>query len=432
MEETNVERKDVLHPTLWRRLGFIGLLAVTLVVGMTFGVLLDRRVFIPNFAPDNVPSTAKSEFQLMAQAWNTVVQSYVDRAAVQPQRMIYGAISGMVDSLGDTGHSRFLTPEMLRAQNNMTQGQFEGIGIEVQMKDGHLTVVAPIDGSPAQRAGLRPGDIILKVNGEDVSDLPLDQVVGRILGPAGTQVTLTLQDPQSGKTRDVTLVRAKIQLQNVTWQRLPGTSLAHLRVAAFSQGVTDDLKKALAEIQSQGLTGVVLDLRNDPGGLLDESVGTASQFLSSGNVLLEKDANGHTQPVAVKSGGAATQMPMVVLINSGTASAAEIVAGALQDAHRATLEGETTFGTGTVLRDFPLSDGSALLLATQEWLTPNGRVIWHKGIAPDVVVPLATDATPLVPEAEQGMTAAQLQASNDAQLLRAINLLAQATNKSSP
>jgi carboxyl-terminal processing protease len=209
----------------------------------------------------------------------------------------------------------------------------------------------------------------------------------------------------------------------VTWQQLPGTTIAHLRITAFSQGISQELQKALADIRKQGMTAVVLDLRNDPGGLLDEAVNTASQFLSSGNVLEEKNAQGHITPVPVKPQGMATDLPMVVLINGGTASAAEITAGALQDAHRATLVGETTFGTGTVLNEFHLSDGSALLLATEEWLTPAGRVIWHKGIAPDATVSLPTNVAPLIPEAERGMTTDQLHASGDEQLLRAIDVL---------
>ena len=191
----------------------------------------------------------------------------------------------------------------------------------------------------------------------------------------------------------------------------------------FSQGVTNDLRAALKQIQAQGATGIVLDLRNDPGGLLDEAIGVTSQFLGSGNVLLVKDAQGKEQSLAVKPGGLAVNIPMVVLVNQGTASAAEIVSGALQDAQRATVIGETTFGTGTVLNGFPLADGSQILLATEEWLTPNGRVIWHKGIVPDVTVSLDSTVTPFVPEGGKGMTSAQLQSSQDVQLLKAISEL---------
>jgi len=171
------------------------------------------------------------------------------------------------------------------------------------------------------------------------------------------------------------------------------------------------------------MTGIILDLRNDPGGLLDEAIGVTSQFLSNGNVLLEKNAKGEVKPVPAKSGGVAIDMPLVVLINSGTASAAEIAAGALQDAHRAQLVGETTFGTGTVLNEFGLSDGSALLLATEEWLTPAGRVIWHRGISPDVQVGLAQTVTPLTPEAERGMSPTGWSDAHDEQLQRALDLL---------
>jgi len=254
--------------------------------------------------------------------------------------------------------------------------------------------------------------------------MPLSQAINLIVGPAGTSVTLTIFDP-NGTTREVTLVRARIAIHNVTWQRLPGTTIAHVHIAAFSSGVTQDLRKALQDIQAQKMTGVILDLRNDPGGLLDEAVGTVSQFLSSGNALEEKNARGQIIKVDVQSGGAATSIPIVVLINNGTASAAEIVSGALQDAHRSKLFGETTFGTGTVLNPYTLSDGSELLLATEEWLTPSGRVIWHKGISPDVAVSLPAGASPLDPEVEQDLTPAQLRASGDTQLLQALDSLTQ-------
>jgi len=356
---------------------------------------------------------------LIQEAWNIVEKNYVDRTAVKPTQMTYGAISGMVDSLGDTGHSVFLSPEMVKEEQNFTQGQFEGIGIE------KIVIVAPIDGSPAQKAGLQAGEIILKVNSVEVSGLSVGQVANKVLGPAGTQVTLTIQDPNTGETHDVTIQRAQINLPNVTWHMLPGTTIAHLRLAGFSQGVTQDLRQALQEIKTQGGTGLILDLRNNPGGLLNEAVGVASQFLTDGNVLLVQNAKGEVKPVPVETGGVAPTIPMVVLINGGTASAAEIVSGALQDAHRAELVGETTFGTGTVLNEFPLSDGSALSLAIEEWLTPNGSSIWHQGISPDIQETLTANTTPLVPEAEQDFTATQLTASGDNQLLRALEILGQ-------
>jgi carboxyl-terminal processing protease len=411
--------------------GIFALILLTLILGLAGGVVLDRGVLLARAPQYGIPAEAVPSFRLMAEAWNTVDQVYVDREAVQPKQLTYGAISGMVDALGDTGHSRFLSPEMLQVQHNVMEGEFEGIGAEVQMKDGHVIIVAPLDDSPAQKAGLLPGDIILKVDGESTANLSLIQVVDRIQGPAGTSVRLTLMD-SSGRVWEVAIVRARIVIQNVTWRRLPDTGVAHVRIATFSQGVTEDLKKALTEIQQQELTALILDLRNNPGGLLAEAVGTTSQFLDDGNVLLERDIQGRVTPVPVESGGVAIDSPMVVLINSGSASASEIVAGALQDAHRATVVGETTFGTGTVLSEFELSDGSALLLAVQEWLTPNGRAIWHQGIAPDVVVSSVPGVIPLRPETERDMTPAQLQASGDEQLLRALELLDHPINSSSP
>ena len=414
--------------SLWQ----LSILLISVGVGLVGGILLDRQGLVA-FAPSSTGATETAlNWRLLTEAWHTVQRSYVDRAALRPRQLTYGAINGMVEALGDTGHSSFLTPEMVDLMRSMTEGQFEGIGAEIQMKDKRVVIVAPLDNSPAQRAGLRPGDIILQVNQEAVSRFPLEQVVQRIRGPKGTTVTLTLLDPNTEQTRDVTVTRARVAVHNVTWQQVPGTMVVHVRIAGFSQGVTNDLRQALTALEQQGLTHIVLDLRNNPGGLLNEAVTTASQFLSSGTVLLVRDAHGTTTPVPVQKQGVAPGLPLVVLINQGTASAAEIVAGALQDAHRAVLVGETTFGTGTVLKPFPLSDGSALMLAIEEWLTPNGRVIWHQGIAPDVVVSLTPPATPLLPDAERTITAAQLQASDDAQLLHAVHLVTQAANAPTP
>jgi carboxyl-terminal processing protease len=403
---------------------FLITIFILLLVGTAFlgGVLLDRQGLIP-LGAGQAPRDAAQNFNLMTQAWNIIKRNYADRSVTDNQTLTYGAISGMVDALGDTGHSRFLSPQMVKEENNFTQGQFEGIGALMQMKDTHVVVVAPYDGSPAQKAGLKPGDILLKVNGEDISGQTLSQVVGKVLGPAGTTVTLTVADPATGETRDLTITRARIDLKNVTYNMLPGTTIGHLRIAAFSQGVTKEVESALQDLQKQGATGLVLDLRSNPGGLLDESVGVASQFLKSGNVLLEKDADGNIKPVPVKDGGVATEIPMVVLIDQGTASASEIVAGALQDGQRAKLVGEKTFGTGTVLLQFPLSDGSSILLATKQWLTPNGQVIWHQGINPTEVVSLPANIGDLLPEMEKSMNPQQLKDSQDTQLLRAIELL---------
>ena len=394
-----------------------------LIVGIFLGALLHNYILGDPYPSTAIPKQAIPQFNLMAETWNAIEQHYVDQSAVQPKTMAYGAIDGMVASLGDTGHSVFLTPDMVQAERSIERGEFAGIGAELQVKNKQLVMVAPMDGSPAQKAGLHPGDVIMRVDGRSVEGLPIQQVIGRIKGPAGTRVSLTIMSPQNGQERTVEITRANISLRSVTWQMLPGTDLAHVRIALFSDGTSKALEKTLVDIERMGAKGLILDLRNDPGGLLDMAVGVASQFLKDGNALLEKNAQGKVRPVPLETAVKRSSLPLVVLINAGTASAAEIVAGALQDALRATLLGETTFGTGTVLKTIPLSDGSAVQLAVLEWLTPKGRTIWHRGITPDIIVPLPTDASPLLPEAERKMTPEELRASNDRQLLRAIEFM---------
>ncbi len=416
-----------------RAIGFIVIVLLALAAGFTAGISADRGALLPvtgllmpNGGTSATPQPGKLNVDLIQEAYQLIEKHYADRTTLQNTNLTYGALTGMVDSLGDTGHSRFMTPSMVAEEARQISGEFEGIGALLNTNsDGNPVILAPMDGSPAQKAGVHSGDIILAVNGSDVSHASLNDVVQKVIGPAGTKVTLTLRDPKTNQVREVTITRAKIVVRNVTWQMLPGTKIAHVRLASFSNNVTQDLVKVIQEAKAQGAQGILLDMRNNPGGLLNEAVGVTSQFLSSGNVLETKDAQGHVSYVGVQKGGIATDIPMVVLINEGTASAAEITAGALQDYGRAQLVGVKTFGTGTVLNQFSLSDGSAILLATEEWLTPKGRVIWHQGIAPDVTVTLPPNVNPSIPENERTLTAQDLQKSPDAQLLKGMELLQQ-------
>jgi carboxyl-terminal processing protease len=370
---------------------------------------------------------------LIPEAWQTIQRHYVDRSAVGGRNLAHGAVAGMVAALGDVGHSVFLTPEMLKQVRQAARGRLHGVGLEVEMKDGRATVVAPLDHSPALQAGIKPGEVIVQVDGQSIEGWPLPEVATRISGPPGTAVALTLTDPGTGQQRTVSVERAEVTVQSVSWRPLPGTSIAHVRIAQFVQNTAQELRESLLQIEQAQVTGLILDLRNNPGGLLEAAVDVASQFLMGGNVLVIRTAQGKLQPVPVVPGsGKLAHLPMVVLLNGGSASGAEIVAGALKDARRATLVGETTFGTGTVLHEFRLSDGSALLLAVQEWLTPNGHSFWHKGIAPDVAVASKEGATLLSPRELGTMSRAQLEASDDVALLRAWELLASPAAAAAP
>ncbi|MCL5256325.1 MAG: S41 family peptidase [Chloroflexi bacterium] len=417
------------------RLSFWTVLAVFVVAivllggGFGAGVALDRNNMLPGSVALE-PQSVASTFSPFWQAWNIVRQDYVDRSAVDPTKLTQGAIDGMVTSLGDVDHSRYLTANELKQEQESLAGQLEGIGAEMVQQAGMPTILAPIAGSPAERAGLRPGDVITRVNGQDISGLSLSQVVNLVRGPAGTSVTLTIVHKGSSTPVNVTIVRAKINVPTVTWAMLPGTTTADVLINQFAQDTTDKLVSAIKDLKAAGATSIILDLRNNPGGYEDQAIGVASQFLKSGNVLLTQDATGKRTPTPVQPGGIATDIPLVVLVNDGTASSSEIVAGAIQDHKRGELVGTTTFGTGTLLSTFNLSDGSALLLGTAEWLTPNGRVIWHKGITPDIVVDLPPNALPLIPETETNMTPQQLQASQDTQVLRALEVLGGSGSKS--
>ncbi len=363
------------------------------------------------------------QFRIFWQAWDIVQDNFVDRDALDPTALTYGAIRGMVSALGDEGHTAFLTPEERERQQTDLAGTFSGIGAQLGIRDQLPVIVAPFDGSPAAEAGVKAGDIIIQVDGEDVTTLPLNEIVTLIRGPEGTDVTLSLLRPDENRSLEVTITRGEIKVPAASWVMIPGTQVALIRLSQFSANALSDVVASVEAAKQAGAEAMIVDVRNNPGGLLEQAVSVTSQFLTDGDVLLEEDAQGRRTAYEVEPGGVATDLPLAVLINPGSASSAEIFAGAIQDHGRGELVGETTFGTGTVLQPYILDDGSALLLGTRQWLTPQGRLIRQQGISPDHEVTLPIEATLLTPEAIREMGADEVAASEDAQLLKALEIL---------
>jgi len=262
------------------------------------------------------------------------------------------------------------------------------------------------------------------VDGQDVKSLSLQQIVQRVRGPAGTEVHLRVQHGEPPQTVDLDIKRARVEVPDVAWHMLPGAPIAHVAIRNFGERTDEQLRQALEAAKKQGVKGVILDVRLNPGGLKEQAVKVTSEFLKAEEVVfLQRDAKGQTQEMLAEKGGLASDIPLCVLIDEGTASSAEILAGAIQDHERGKLIGTHTFGTGTVLGEFRLTDGSAVLLAISEWLTPKGRQIWHKGITPDIEVSLPPEASIVMPESEAKLTADQLSHSEDTQLLKAVELM---------
>ncbi|HKI32577.1 MAG TPA: S41 family peptidase [Gemmataceae bacterium] len=394
---------------------------VFLVVFAT-GLLLGWSGLLPN-PLSGQPARVQHTFTPFWEAWRLVEDNYVDRQAVKPRPMTEGAIRGMLDSLGDTGHTTYLTPEEARRMEDDLKGHMEGIGVRIGERQGRPTALAVLPGTPAEKGGVKPGDVLLQADGKDLKGKSPEQIVEMVTGKAGTELTLTVSRAGESQPLTLTLTRAHITVPDVGWHMLQGRPVAHLSILSFGEKVDEQLRTALDEARKAGARGLVLDVRLNPGGLKDQAVAVTSEFLKDGNVFIEQDAQGKQTPLPVKPGGTATDVPLVVLIDEGTASSAEIFAGAIQDHHRGKLVGTKTFGTGTVLQPFELSDHSAVLLAVSEWLTPDGRQIWHKGITPDVPVALPSGAAVILPEESGRMSRADLDKSSDKQLLRALEVL---------
>lgn len=341
----------------------------------------------PALAADHPP-----QFDVFWEVWDLVDEYFVDQDNIDPMRMTYGAINGMLATLGDDNHTIFFSPEEAEQQESQLEGSFEGIGAFVEGHETGFRIVAPIHGSPAEEAGILAGDIVLKVNGEDIGGIPEWEIISRIRGPAGTSVVLTVLHPNETEPTDITVVRGKIDVESVTWARIPETNYIYLQISQFASDTGDELQKSLEAIDAkvaagEAIDGVVLDLRNNPGGYLQEALRVNTQFLDAGKVILhERDAEGEIRTYRSVGNGLARTYPMIVLINQGTASAGEITAGALKENGRAKLIGQPTLGTGTVLQPFNLSDGSVLRLGVTNWLTPEKNLIKGEGVQPDSIV----------------------------------------------
>src|SRR6185369_4323468 len=323
--------------------------------------------------------------ELFTDVMSIIKKSYVEE--VDTKKLVYGAVNGMLSSLDP--HSSFMPPDTYKEMKVDTKGAFGGLGIEISIKDGVLTVISPIEDTPAFKAGIKSGDMILKIDDKFTKDLNINDAVKRMRGQKGTTVVLTIMRDGLDKPKDYSLVRDIIQIKSVR-SRMLDNGYGYVRVAQFQEKTDEDLNKALKALHDENkgpLSGLVLDLRNDPGGLLDQAVKVADHFIEDGLIVYtegrEKDAK---MQFSAKRGGKEPNYPIVVLINGGSASASEIVAGALQDHKRAIVMGTQSFGKGSVQTIIPLSDESGLRLTTARYFTPKGRSIQAKGITPDIVV----------------------------------------------
>jgi carboxyl-terminal processing protease len=416
MEETHVRRQPRLPNWI-----VLFMVAFGAAFGFGGGYILANLQDPPALCTDTAEVCA--DFKVFWDAWSLARQRYVDVDAIDPERMTEGAIEGMLATLGDEGHTRFLSAEDAKRWEAALDGSFEGIGAYFDVRDGQIVIVAPLDGSPAQQAGIRPGDVILAIDGESTEDMAVEEAGSRIRGPQGTTVRLLIQHVGAPEPVEVTVERARIEVPAVTWRMLPG-QIAIVRLSGFTSTSAEEMEQALREVQAAGAEGIILDVRNNGGGLLNQLMQIAAEFMEPGTtVLLERDRAGNEEAEQTRGDGVAREVPLVVLVNENTASSAEILAGALRDAGRARLIGVATFGTGTVLNSFALDGGAQLLLGTREWLTPNGDSIRGEGVQPDEVVELAPDVSPLGPIEAEGLSAEALLSGTDTQLGRAYQLL---------
>ena len=363
-------------------------------------------------AAKSVHEALYTEVELLAEAITIIQTDYVTE--VEPKKLVYGALKGLVESLDR--HSQFLDPNAYSEMQVETKGEFGGIGLEITLsKDGLVTVVTPIDDTPAAEAGLKPNDKLVKIDGQASRGLSLHEAVKRLRGRPGTKVALSVYRETENKMFDVSVPRAVIKIRSIKEAKMAAEKIGYVRISEFQDNTARDLKKSLETLEQAGpLDGFILDLRNNPGGLLDVAIDVSGLFLPNGTLVLTTKGRvkGQNLEFYAKEEKPHLNEPMVILINGGSASASEIVAGALKDQKRAILMGTKSFGKGSVQTVIPLKDGSALRLTTSLYYTPSGKSIHGEGLEPDVVV-----------EEEPAAGSAKEKPAEDPVLTRAVDLL---------
>ena len=371
------------------------------------GVVPANQPVVQSTVPADVtPTDLQDLFKPFWEAWQIVQEQYVDQP-VDDQALMRGAIRGMLEALGDQ-HTSYMDPDEYNQANMPMDGEYEGIGAWVDVTGDYVKIISPMPDSPAEKAGLKADDIVIKVDGEDMTGIDGNLVLRRILGPADTDVTLTIQREGEAEPFDVTIRRATIEMVSVRGEMLDN-NIAYIELSTFGEKTTDELKAELKTLMDQNPSGLILDLRNNGGGYLTTAIEVTSQFVNKGVVMYEEYGDGTRREYNALRGGLATDIPLVVLVNEGTASASEITAGAIQDYGRGQLVGVTTFGKGSVQSWVPLNNNEGAVRVTiARWLTPDSRQIHGVGLTPDVVVELTEE---------------DFEAERDPQLDKAIELL---------
>lgn len=339
-------------------------------------------------SPTGPPAGAPDpDFALLQEAWDVLHEDFVEPETLDAEALLRGAVRGMAEAVDDP-YTSYLDPEAYEMSVGDLSGTFEGIGAWVGSREDRIVIIAPIPGSPADEAGIRAGDAILGIDGRPTVDMSIMDAVRTIRGPKGTPVVLTVLHEGDEETKDIEIVRAEIELPSVHLEMLD--DIAHIRLTNFSERTSEELDDAI-DAMDEDTAGIVLDLRNNPGGLLDAVVDVAGRFLDDGIVVYVVDGDGNRRDSPVRPHAEVITMPMVVLVNEFSASGSEVLSGALQDHDRAVVAGETTFGKGSVNVLRQLSDGSGLYITVAHWFTPSGRLIEGEGLEPDVELDAETD-----------------------------------------